>query len=586
MQQDSALPLYSLVMFGRNDDYNPDFVYRMQTALNFNARALERVGRLADVEFVVVDWGSVAPLREALVLEEPAASATVFWELSTDLAAQVSGVVNGMHVTKAFNAGIKRARGKFIGTHGADILMMDASWRSLLSALDNQCDGVLDLSRSCLLIPRRQVPWSFVARQPSLEVWKRKLLTCDKATTESEGSSPSTAGGMGITILQRDIWEEVKGLEEAFGGYGYSDIDLGFRVGRQYPWIDAASFGVVCYKMQHDPNGRRGRLLQGGTIPINAPWITPNLFARQDEWGLPNVTIEPMKAISQVTQRHRASVGRWQGRFSGGVPVDPSLFTRSNVCQHASAALGRSQDFDERDWELLRVLSWFALNKFPMNYLEIDFVDNRYVRAVSAACPSVDLYVLESVQELCDGRAPYSAQVAMDLLWQWNHKGYFRPLIGDPSVTLDYLAKSFIGPFELELAVVNINSERLTELLPRVLSAVTPGGLLAIRSTRAEWIATALKISVPLAGSGSSIFVGHSGCTAFMFISDRDTRSTQTIVHNQGYHPLPPTALHTMLRLRAAVLFRQLQSTAVRLCHVSRWAAYVRIILAKISMRR
>jgi hypothetical protein len=232
------------------------------------------------------------------------------------------------------------------------------------------------------------------------------------------------------------------------------------------------------------------------------------------------------------------------------------------------------------------VLSWFALNKFPMNYLEIDFVDNRYVRAVSTACPSVDLYVLESVQELCDGRAPYSAQVAMDLLWQWNHKGYFRPLIGDPSVTLDYLAKSFIGPFELELAVVNINSERVTELLPRVLSAVTPGGLLAIRSTRAEWIATALKISVPLAGSGSSIFVGHSGCTAFMFISDRDARSTQTIVNNQGYHPLPPTALHTMLRLRAAVLFRQLQSTAVRLCHVSRWAAYVRIILAKISMRR
>lgn len=583
--RESVMPLYSLVVFGRNDNYNPDFLYRLQTTLNFNARALQRVGLLRDVEFVVVDWGSTVPLTEVLALDESAASCTTFLELSPHEVGQFSGP-SGIHVSRAANVGIRRANGRFVGMQGADLLMSSASWQSLLSVLEDHQHTLLDLSKACLLVPRRQIPWSFVARQPSLEVWERKLLICDKATVEHEGASPSTVGGMGVVVLHRDIWREAKGLEEEFSGYGYYDIDLGFRVGSQYPWVDAASYGVVSYKMQHDPEGHRGSLLKGEQIQINAHWITSGISSRQAEWGLSPITIEPKWVKPKMRQQETPCTHRWHGRFSGAPPTNLALFAEPDVQKHASAALGRAQDFDERDWELLTVLSWFALRKFPANYLEVGLTHGRYLRAVSTASPSVDIYVLESVQENCNGRAPRSTQVAMDLLWQWGHKGYFRPLIGDPAVTLDQLAKSFIGPFELELAMMNLNNERLTELLPRILSALVPGGLLAIRSTRAEWLTTALKISGPLVGTSSSVYVGHSGCTVFIFIQDRRAESAQSIVSKTAHRRLPSTGVLTMLRLRITVFLRQLQLTAVRLGHVSRWPAYIRTIAARMSLGR
>jgi hypothetical protein len=582
---ESVMPLYSLVVFGRNDSYNPDFLYRLQTTLNFNARALQKVGLLRDVEFVVVDWGSAVPLREVLVLDEAAASSTTFLELSAHAAGQFSGP-SGIHVSKAANVGIRRANGRFVGMQGADLLMSSASWQSLLSVLEDQCQSIVDPSKSCLVIPRRQVPWSFVARQPSLDMWELKLLTCDKATTEYEGSSPSTVGGMGVVVLHRDIWKEAKGLEESFDGYGYSDVDLGFRVGLHYPWIDTASYGVVCYKMQHDPEGHRGRLLRGGTIRINAPWVTPGISSRQGDWGLPHLTIEPKKAKPKIEQQDSHSASRWFGRFSDIPPSDPVLFAQPDALKHASAALGRMQDFDEKHWELLMVLSWFALRRFPMNYLEVGPTHGRYLQAVSTASTGVDIYVLESVREDSIGHAPLSTKFAMSLLWQWGHKGYFRPLIGEPAVTLEQLAKSFIGPFEIELAVLNLHSEREIELLPRLLSLVVPGGLLAIWSRRVELLTAALEISRPLIKGNSSIYVGCSSCTAFIFVQDRRAESAQSIASTAAHRRLPSTGLHTMLRLRATVFLRQLQLAAIRLSHLSRWPAYIRTIAARMSLGR
>ena len=271
MTDNSKIPLYSLVTFGRNDNYNPDFLYRLQTMLNFNARALEKIGRLDDVEFVVVDWGSAAPLREALALEAPAASATSFLELSPETVARVSDGPNGMHTTRAVNTGIRRARGQFVGFQGADLLTTNASWRALLSALEGLHDDFPALSRSVLQIPRRIVPWSFVARQPDLDRWERWLLTCSQVSPEPPRTFtffPAVGGGMGIIILHRDLWRDAKALDETFTGWGYSDNDLVLRVSAHHPWIDAGTYGAVCYKMEHAPHGSRGRLLKGGTSAI------------------------------------------------------------------------------------------------------------------------------------------------------------------------------------------------------------------------------------------------------------------------------------------------------------------------------
>ena len=576
-----SAPLYSLVLFGRNDDYNPDFLYRVQTTLNFNAQLLARIGKLEAVEFIVVDWGSAVALRDVLALNQAASFATLFLEVPLDYARRLSNGSRGIPVTRASNIGIRRARGKFIGMQGADLIMPEASWLSFLGALEKSQGSILDLSRACVLIPRRQVPWSFVARQPGLDAWEQRLLTCDKAAAEHAESSPATAGGMGIMVLHRDIWHAAKGLEESFHGYGYSDIDMGFRVGTQYPWIDTASYGVVCYKMQHDPAGRRGRLLKGKDIRINCPWITPSIHARQDEWGIPSLGIEPKKALPKSSQSDASSMSRWHGRFSDGLPSDAALFAQADVRMHASAALGGSHDFDKTDWELLTVLSWFGLRKFPMSYLEIGMEHDRCVRAISTACPSVDLFVVEDIRENSEGCPPRSAETAMSLLWQWGHKGYFRPLIGEPVAAFEKLAQSFIGPFELELLTMNLRSEDCLHLLPRLLSVVVPGGLLALRSARAEVLAAALEMCTPLLADGAAIYVGDSGCTGFIFVQGKHGAPQESVAWRGVRKKLPPTSLLTVLQLRAAVLVRQLSLAATRLSRLSRWPAYFRMLIAR-----
>ena len=338
MIDSSKNPLYSLVTIGRNDNYNPDFLYRLQTMLNFNAKALERIGRLDAVEFVVVDWGSAAPLREALELDALAASATTFLEIPPKIAAQLSGGISNINIPKAVNTGVRRAHGRFVGIQGADLLTTGSSWRALLWALEDRHDDLPAPSAAVLQVPRRTVPWSFVARQPDIDRWERWLLTCSQATPEPPGRiafHPAVGGGMGIIILHRDMWRDTNALEESFPGWGFSDNDLVLRISAHHPWLDAGTYGVVCHKMAHAPHGLRGKFFSKGvfskdgesTIVRNPYWITTSLESRCADWGLPHLALEAKKAQPRLKPGSDSTApdvaDRWTGIYR---PESGSVF--------------------------------------------------------------------------------------------------------------------------------------------------------------------------------------------------------------------------------------------------------------------
>lgn len=540
MTDNPKSPLYSLVTFGRNDNYNPDFLYRLQTMLNFNARALEKIGRLDDVEFVVVDWGSEFPLRKALALDAPAAEATVFLELSPEAASRVSDVPNGMHTTRASNTGIRRARGQFVGFQGADLLTTGASWRALLSALEDRHDDFPALSRSVLLVPRRTVPWTFVARQPEVDRWERWLLTCSQVTPEPPLTYtffPGVGGGMGIIILHRDLWREVNALEESFPSWGYSDNDLVLRVSAHHPWLDAGTYGVVCYKMEHAPHGMRGRLLKGGGTAIdrNRPWITTSLASRYADWGLPHLALEPKKAPPRERKVGATPTGRENSVRSARVSEGENGYLDKDVVRHVSAVLGRAgrSRYAESELEVLHMLSWFGLRELPVNYLEIGVQHHFYVRAISMACPTVDIYVLESEEKDRDGAMHRAVGICESLLWRWGHKGYFRASAGDLRANFEGLERSFVGPFDLEVVILRIEKPGEVDLMLPVLQAIVQGGLLAVHTARADLLNAALDVCGPLA-QNAHILRGHSGRTAFLFARGKEQRTSENKDHSKN----------------------------------------------------
>ncbi len=133
---------------------------------------------------------------------------------------------------------------------------------------------------------------------------------------------------------------------------------------------------------------------------------------------------------------------------------------------------------------MLHVLSWFGLRKFPMTYLEIGLRDHLYVHAIATACPSVDIYVLESEEKDRDGEMHKVVDICENLLWRWGHKGYLRESAGNLLANFERLGRSFIGPFELEAVMLRLEKPGDVELLLPALQAVVHGGLLAIHAAR------------------------------------------------------------------------------------------------------
>ena len=60
---DAAGPKLSLILCTRNDSYQGNSVWRLQTALNYAAEAAADVGMLEEVEIVVGDWEARRPFE-------------------------------------------------------------------------------------------------------------------------------------------------------------------------------------------------------------------------------------------------------------------------------------------------------------------------------------------------------------------------------------------------------------------------------------------------------------------------------------------------------------------------------------------
>jgi len=66
MKNNEPKYLISFIFCGRNDNYLGDFKYRITTAINCLCRNVKKIGRLNDMEVIVVDWNSEIPLMQLI----------------------------------------------------------------------------------------------------------------------------------------------------------------------------------------------------------------------------------------------------------------------------------------------------------------------------------------------------------------------------------------------------------------------------------------------------------------------------------------------------------------------------------------
>ncbi len=320
-----AMPLLSLVICSRNDNYSGNSLYRLQTSLNYLAFQVTSLSRGSDVEIIVTDWGSQVPLRKVLKLTQEAARITSFLEVPPDLAKDKQQDSPFAEVV-ANNAAIRRARGMYIGRIDQDTLVGRRFLSNFFKQVAGRPHSSTTLDSAFLFVGRRQVPLGFVRQSPSLDLVVsyiesfRSILPYDGIAKR-----PWFDAGVGVVLMHRDLWHKCRGYDESLLYWGFMETDLGLRIGRRYSMINAAPMLTRdLFHLSHTT--QRFKL----TNRKKNARISPQTFAPNDQnWGLMQYKLERCSAIPSgpiSTSLSKPHLGKWFLRATYGKDVIQECF--------------------------------------------------------------------------------------------------------------------------------------------------------------------------------------------------------------------------------------------------------------------
>lgn len=232
-------PIVSLILCSRNDRYQGDSVWRLQTALNATVQAVAAIGREQDVEIILVDWGSKVPLREALCLTPATARQVSFLYLSQEIIKEVAKDSPFAEVL-ALNAAARRAKGLYIGRIDQDTVPGPEFMRRMIEILEGKFPIHVLPETAMFLSNRRCIPYRFASRSPSLWCVNRFVKWFGRNLPLMSPLPPELfyQSFVGIWMLHRDLWEEARGFDEEMIYMEWMEVDMYLRLRPKYTLVN------------------------------------------------------------------------------------------------------------------------------------------------------------------------------------------------------------------------------------------------------------------------------------------------------------------------------------------------------------
>ncbi len=482
--QSGASKLLSICMFGRDDDYMPDFKYRITTTINYIARSLEILGRLGDVEIVVTDWASDVPMAQSLMFSPAAGRICRFVYVPPALAAEVNKKSTGIHVALALNAALRRAQGEFLLVSGADTLASQHALQTLLNVLDGTQALPVRVEATLMLLPRYQVPWQFVQRQPGLEEWEHYLFLNTGELNYEKDDTLGVCSGAGGLVMHKELWQRTRGIDEKYGGWGFNDIDLGLRISQVCPWVALSSVGINLYHMEHPPVDRRVSAVRNE----NPRDYNRQIEVNRENWGLGAHNLEEQRVNVSSAARQSSAEGMQERQIDGPESPDSqeamlAQLKSKRIGDHVCYCLGAfPRDYVRYlEVEALCFLAWHSLTRFPRTYLEFGFGKGCAAAVVAGANPAVEVYGFDDWEGVISDRTDV-VEICGMLRHSFGHFAYQRFMNGDIQTAVERLRKSFVGNFVVDLAFVRGNTlgKSLGTQVEDLLGNLAPGGALVV----------------------------------------------------------------------------------------------------------
>ena len=467
--------LLSVVVTGRNDNYMGNFKYRIITCLNYLACNLRDIERLDDVEVLVTDWGSDVPLAKVLPLSPEAGRICRFVYVHPTITRAVQPDGSFCQAC-AVNVSLRRGKGEFLALLDTDGLFPRHSLQVLLDLLDGKLAVPFDINRMFFLLPRYKVPWEVMQREPTLEEWDRYLLL-------NAGSLPRAQelSGLGMAssgqMMHRSLWHACRGYDQQLRYWGWSDAELTLRVTQYYPWVDLSSLGVSLFHMEHWPRNRP----VSGVQRHNPHYVSPTFEVNDENWGLANYKMDIQTAENIVESFRTTKSSGIVSQTEPGNKTRRELvaeLTNHVVRKHAQTVI-QSWRVNSAEWESLCALSWYSLYYYPRAYLEFGIQNAQAAAVVSAACPGVEIYGIDSWQASNNRCSVPPPDYVASMLRRVGYRGYMRFVSGDACTAFRRLQDSSVGPLLLDFALVrgDMFGADVTQQLKNLVPHMAPGGM-------------------------------------------------------------------------------------------------------------
>lgn len=287
--------LLSLILCSRNDRFQGNSLWRLETTLNFAARQLAEIGHLEDVEILVTDWGSTELLRDAVQLGEEAHKIVRFLTIPTELAKEKQRDSRFAEVV-AINAAARRSRGQYVGRIDQDTLVGGRFLQWFFTALDDPQSQPFPLESTIMISNRRRIPYHFAVQCPQFPLVEKYVRWFDKVLPRMTLPLPNSEYWqcyIGIVLLHRQLWDECGGYDESFIYYGFMEFDLFLRLHMRY---EGADLGLAIdddfYHLDHVPGWlfwHKPRLGVAKGNPVRTAENPPPEFCPSGSgWGLVN----------------------------------------------------------------------------------------------------------------------------------------------------------------------------------------------------------------------------------------------------------------------------------------------------------
>lgn len=426
--------LLSIIIGARNDAFMGNFKWRLRTTLECIADSLTRIGRLADVEVVVCDWGSQVPLHRVMSLSPAAAGITRFVVVPPALAQSLQKD-SPFPIPIVQNVAIQRSCGRFIAQTDSDVIFPAATVERLLMVLDGGLSVGIEPDKALLVASRRHIPFELALCQPSLAELERYLSRYG-AMLPVETLIAGIGTPSGLALMHRDVWHALGAYDERLIYWGWMEIDLYLRATQRYPWQDLAGSGVTLYHMEHYPNNNRSDQPR----KANPTQVPVTFTANNGDWGLSGLDLAIERAqeidapgdekgsshwrLAQISPKPAAQINALIGDSGISWQVD-----RLQGCLDPRGRQASRFAIEQRlqaGWGFREALVWYAQQMNPLEYLEVGIGAGDTSLHVAANFPPVSIHGIWV-------RMPGSSRWAMpmptrlsELLTQVGHKGHVR----------------------------------------------------------------------------------------------------------------------------------------------------------------